>query len=131
MSGSYLEWRKDESLNPPWVLLLVDPGRDPIPLVCVETPMRVRGPSSEPIISNEQFFRETLEKIAAFKKDPHGNFIWVAARIAQDALDTRPAAETASAPFPYPTDRDGWICSVCHGWNVPKDRACMHSHLPR
>lgn len=35
-----------------------------------------------------------------------------------------------SMPFPYPTDRDGWICSVCHGWNVPKDRVCMHSHLP-
>lgn len=33
-------------------------------------------------------------------------------------------------PFPYPTDRDGWICSVCHGWNMPKDRVCMHSHLP-
>ncbi len=30
----------------------------------------------------------------------------------------------------YPTDRDGWICSVCRGWNVPKDRVCMHSHLP-
>lgn len=30
----------------------------------------------------------------------------------------------------YPTDRDGWICSVCHGWNVPKDRVCMHNHLP-
>jgi len=34
------------------------------------------------------------------------------------------------ASFPYPTDRDGWICSVCHGWNVPKDRVCIHSHLP-
>ena len=32
----------------------------------------------------------------------------------------------------YPRDRNGWICSVCHGWNVPKDRVCMHleQHLP-
>lgn len=30
----------------------------------------------------------------------------------------------------YPRDKDGWICSVCQGWNVPKDRVCMHSHLP-
>lgn len=36
-----------------------------------------------------------------------------------------------TSPFPYPTDRDGWICSVCDGWNVPKDRVCMHSHLPK
>jgi len=36
----------------------------------------------------------------------------------------------AVAPFPYPTDRDGWICSVCHGWNGPKTRVCLHSHLP-
>ena len=34
-------------------------------------------------------------------------------------------------PFPYPTDRDGWICSVCHGWNVPKDRVCTHNHLDK
>ena len=38
--------------------------------------------------------------------------------------------ETSKAPFPYPCDLDGWICSVCHGWNVPKDRVCKHSHLP-
>jgi hypothetical protein len=36
-----------------------------------------------------------------------------------------------SVPFPYPIDQDGWICSVCHGWNIPKDRVCMHSHLPK
>jgi len=34
------------------------------------------------------------------------------------------------APFPYPTDRDGWICSGCHGWNGPKTRVCLHSHVP-
>jgi hypothetical protein len=31
----------------------------------------------------------------------------------------------------YPTDRDGWICSICRGWNGSKTRVCLldHSHL--
>jgi len=33
--------------------------------------------------------------------------------------------------LPYPTDRDGWICSLCGGWNVPKDRVCIHDHSDR
>lgn len=43
----------------------------------------------------------------------------------------RHSHETLSVePFPYPTDRDGWICSMCHGWNQTWTRVCLHSHLP-
>lgn len=34
--------------------------------------------------------------------------------------------ETTQAPFPYPCDRTGWICSICHQWNLPKDKFCSH-----
>jgi hypothetical protein len=25
-------------------------------------------------------------------------------------------------------DRDGWVCSVCHGWNHSRDKHCTHTH---
>lgn len=47
MTGSYLEWQEHEDMNPPWVLTLVIPGRDPIMLVCFDKPIEVRGHAPE------------------------------------------------------------------------------------
>jgi hypothetical protein len=40
------------------------------------------------------------------------------------------APTLTKAPFPYPCDRIGWICSVCHQWNHPKDKFCSHESRP-
>lgn len=42
----------------------------------------------------------------------------------------RVTVETTAAPFPYPCDRVGWICSVCHQWNLPKNKFCSHEPRP-
>lgn len=56
----------------------------------------------------------------------HGAEVEHDAAVAESAS----SVETTAAPeFPYPTDRTGWICSVCHGWNVTKDKVCMRACL--
>ena len=74
-SNHYLEWRKDEQLNPPWVLTLVTPGRDPIQLACFEQPAEIRGGVESPAI---QELRQLLED----RERKHDAF-----RVAETAVD--------------------------------------------
>lgn len=45
--------------------------------------------------------------------------------------EKRSQEEPTQAPFPYPCDRIGWICSICHGWNSDKILHCAHTHATR
>lgn len=47
-----------------------------------------------------------------------------------DTCDCGASAHETTVPFPYPCDKVGWICSICHQWNLPKDNFCSHTPRP-
>jgi hypothetical protein len=73
--------------------------------------------------------RTGLRQLAHKAGEEFGGFHSVVT-FAEELLDGGSLEPKVGAPFPYPTDRDGWICSGCHGWNGPKTRVCLHSHVP-
>jgi hypothetical protein len=73
--------------------------------------------------------RTGLRQLAHKAGEEFGGFHSVVT-FAEELLDGGSLEPGVGAPFPYPTDRDGWICSGCHGWNGPKTRVCLHSHVP-
>jgi hypothetical protein len=63
-------------------------------------------------------------------RDKQSVYPWITQWIERLEGLTNGAETPAAVILPYPTDKVGWICSICHGWNVHRDKYCAHSHLP-